>query len=196
MPSGRCIGRFVGYASPRSGQQILERLDRKGWISYSNGTITLRAIPSDDVGEKTIEVPLLGAVACGLPTLAEQQPEALIEVSTKLAPPGHPHFLLRARGNSMNRSGINDGDLVLVRQQPTAEQGDRVVVLLNDEATIKHFRRQGNVVALLPSSTEKSFKPIFVASDVLIQGVVVATLPRNLWSVNSTDTKLTTAEAS
>lgn len=134
------------------------------------------------MSERTVEVPLVGSVACGLPSLAEQDPEAMIEVSTKIARPGHTYFLLRAKGKSMNKSGINDGDLVLVRQQATAKENDKVVALINDSATIKHFHRQGNVVILRPNSTDKKEqKPIVLSDEFLIQGVVFATFPTNLY---------------
>lgn len=133
------------------------------------------------MGEQTIEIPLVGSVACGLPSLAEQTPEALIQVSTKIARPGHSYFLLRAKGTSMNKSGIDDGDLVLVRQQPLAEDGDKVVALVNDDATIKHFHRQRDVIVLKPNSSEARHKPIVLSDQFLVQGVVVATLPSNLY---------------
>jgi repressor LexA len=180
-PSLREIGRAIGYASPRSVQLMLERLQRRGLLSYSKGAIRLSTRAAVAQAEQTVEVPLVGAVACGLPSLAEQDPEAMIEVSTRIARPGHTYFLLRARGTSMNRSGINDGDLVLVRQQPTADDGERVVALINDEAAIKHFHREGNVVVLRPNSTDKSQKPIVLSDEFMIQGVVVATLPANLY---------------
>jgi len=180
-PSLREIGRAVGYASPRSVQLLLARLGKQGLLSYSNGVIRLslrkRALPE----VQTVDVPLVGSVACGLPSLAEQDPEAMIGVSTRIARPGHSYFLLRARGTSMNRSGISDGDLVLVRQQPTADDGERVVALINDEATIKHFYQHADLVVLKPNSSDKSQAPIVLSDDLMIQGVVVATLPRNLY---------------
>jgi repressor LexA len=180
-PSLREVGGVIGYASPRSVQLMLERLRKRGLLSYSNGVIKLSPRGASQVAEQTVEVPLVGAVACGLPSLAEQDPEALIGVSTRIARPGYTYFILRARGTSMNRSGINDGDLVLIRQQPTAEDGEKVVALINDEATIKHFHRQGDFVILRPSSTDKSHTSIVLSDDLTIQGVVVAALPGNLY---------------
>jgi repressor LexA len=178
-PSLREIGRAVGYGSPRSVQLMLERIQRRGLLSISGGVFKLTGTQAK-FPERTVAVPLVGSVACGLPTLAEQDPEAVIEISTKIAKPGHRYFLLRARGKSMNKSGINDKDLVLVRQQPTAEEDDCVVALINDEATIKHFHRRGGLVVLQPNSTDKTIRPIVLAEDFMIQGVVVATLPSSL----------------
>jgi len=80
----------------------------------------------------------------------------------------------------MNKSGIGDGDLVLVRQQMTAEEGEKVVALINDEATIKHFHREDDLIVLKPSSTDKKHKPIVLSDEFMIQGVVVTTLPANV----------------
>jgi repressor LexA len=77
----------------------------------------------------------------------------------------------------MDLAGIRDGDLVLVRQQPVAENGQKVVALIDDEATLKEFRRKQQVVALMPRSRNKDHKPILLSSDFQVQGVVVATIP-------------------
>lgn len=176
-PSLREIARAVGYASPRSVQQMLGRLQDKGLLSYQHGAIRLVQQTTPAVSEDTVSVPLVGSAACGLPAWAEEDVEAVVEVSTKLARPGHKYFLLRAKGESMNRSGINDGDLVLVRQQPVAQNGDKVVALIGNEATIKHFHRDRGFVILKPSSTDPRFQPIVLSEDFLIQGVVVNTIP-------------------
>jgi repressor LexA len=180
-PSLREIGRGVGYASPRSVQLMLKRLQSRGLLAYSNGVIRLSTKKARSTATETVDVPLVGSVACGLPSLAEQDYEAMVGISTQIARPGNTYFLLRAVGTSMNRSGIKDGDLVLVRQQPTADEGDRIVALINGEATIKHFHRQGHFVILRPNSTDKAHAPIVLSDDLTIQGVVAATLPGNLY---------------
>ena len=80
--------------------------------------------------------------------------------------------MLRAFGDSMNKAGINDGDLVLVRQQQTAENGDKVVALIDDEATIKEFHHEGDMIILKPQSTNSKHRPIILTWDFKIQGVV------------------------
>ncbi|MFA5897636.1 MAG: transcriptional repressor LexA [Hyphomicrobium sp.] len=182
-PSLREIGKHVGYSSPRSVQLMLERLERRGLLKRIDGVIRLSvsSLKSTAAAERVVDVPLVGSVACGMPSLAEQDPEALIPVSTKLARPGGIYFLLRARGTSMNRAGIQPDDLVLVRQQPTASNGDKVVALINDDATIKRFYRERGLVVLRPDSTDKSHKPIVLTEDFSIQGVVAATLPSNIY---------------
>jgi len=135
------------------------------------------SLPDND-GERTINVPVVGKVSCGMPVLAEENIEDTIPVSKKLAYPPYNYFLLRAKGDSMNRAGINDGDMVLIRQQNSARNGDRVVALIDDEATIKEFSASGNTVVLRPRSTNNEHKPIILTRDFVIQGVVVSTIPK------------------
>lgn len=180
-PSLREIGRAIGYVSPRSVQLMLKRLQDRGLLSYEDGVIKLSPRKTPTMSEQTVNVPLVGSVACGLPSLAEQDIEALIPVSTRIARPGHRYFLLRAVGTSMNKSGINDGDLALVRQQPSASDGEKVVALINDEATIKHLHHEEGVIVLKPNSTDPSHKPIVLSDEFIIQGVVAATLPANVY---------------
>lgn len=180
-PSLREIGRAIGYESPRSVQLMLIRLEKRGLLSCVNGVIKLSPKKVPEPGERTVDVPLVGSVACGIPSLAEQEPEVIIQISTKLAKPGHRYFLLRATGTSMNKSCINDGDLVLVRQCNIANEGDMVVALINDEVTIKHFHRDGDIIILRPNSTDSIHRPIIVTEELIIQGVVVKAFPADLY---------------
>jgi len=177
-PSLRAIGKVVEYKSPRSVQQMLERLNDRGLLVYKNGEITL-SVDAGAATPHTVDVPVIGSVECGLPSLAEQEPDGWVRVSTRIASPGHTYFLLRARGTSMNNAHIpiNPGELVLVRQQAHARHSDLVVALIDNEATIKEFSRQGVHVVLRPRSTDPEHKPIVVTDDLVIQGVVVASLP-------------------
>ncbi len=179
-PSLREIASAVGYRSHRSVQLMLQRLASQGLISYVGGVVKL-SVGNVPAPEQTVDVPLVGSVACGTPSLAEQVPEALIEISTRIARSGYTYFLLRADGTSMNKSGINNGDLLLIRQQSTADENEKVVALINDNATVKHFHREGDVIVLRPNSTYKKHQPIVLSEDFLIQGVVVAVLPENIY---------------
>jgi repressor LexA len=176
-PSLRKIGEVVGYSSPRSVQLMLERLSKRELLSYKNGKVELLHKNAPVMTERTVRVPLVGRAACGLPTLAEQDIETYLDISTKIARSGRPYFLLRAQGDSMDKAGINDGDLVLVRQQPTAEEGEIVVALINDSATIKHFHRENGLVVLKPNSSDKTITPIILSDEFIIQGVVVQAIP-------------------
>lgn len=178
-PSVRQLCEEFGYRSPRSAFLLINQLIEKRWLSRrADGSLQLlRDLESNVSHARTVNVPLVGAIPCGTPMLAEENIEAHIPVSEQLARPGAKYFLLRAQGNSMDRAGINEGDLLLVRQQPTAAEGDKVVALINDEATVKEFHRGVNAVVLKPKSSDKNHKPIILTDDFIIQGVVVSVLP-------------------
>jgi len=123
-------------------------------------------------------VPLVGTISCGIPVLAEENVEAIIPVSIKLARPPEKYFLLRAKGDSMNQAGINDGELLLIRHQTTARNGDIVAALIDGEATVKEFHAAGEIVVLKPHSKNKKHQPIVLTKDFQIQGVVVTAIPK------------------
>ncbi|WP_246073371.1 transcriptional repressor LexA [Formosa sediminum] len=120
----------------------------------------------------TVNIPLIGAVACGLPTFAEEHIEAQIPIATQLVKNPSDYFLLRATGDSMNTKGIDSGDLLLIKRQQTAETGDLVLALIDDEATVKEFRHNGSTIVLKPHSTNTKHQPIILTTDFKIQGVV------------------------
>lgn len=179
-PSVRDLAAELGFSSPRSAALIIDRLIELGYVKRrdEDRALQLLRMPANTQDRaSTIEVPLVGSAPCGAPLLAQENLEAMIPVSTALARPGQRYFLLRAAGDSMTEVGIDDGALVLVRQQQTAETGDVVVALINDEATIKELRRSRDAVVLTPRSKNRSHKPIVLTHDFQVQGVVVATLP-------------------
>ena len=178
-PSVREVQRDLGYSSPRSAAKLLTQLEELGLLKRrANKQLqVLQGLPEDRAHARTILVPLVGSAPCGSPLLAEQNIEAMIPVSVSIARPPARYFILRANGDSMNLAGIADGDLVLVRQQSSAEEGDRVVALIDDEATIKVFRRSADAVALVPRSKNSRHLPIYLTTNFQIQGVVKATLP-------------------
>lgn len=178
-PSVRQLQRLLGYRSPRSAADILDQLAERNIIRRrAGGKLQLLEHPdSDQQHARTVDVPLVGSVACGTPILTEENIEAKLPVSIRLARPPHRYFILRAVGDSMDAAGIKDRDLVLVRQQPVAENGDRVVALIDNEATIKLFRRSSDAVVLAPRSRNDKHRPIVLTEDFVIQGVVIATIP-------------------
>lgn len=173
-PSVRELMRELRYKSPRSVQDLLKKLEDKKIIRRTKtGNIQLKNDPeSTSSHAQTISVPIVGTVSCGSPIWAEENIEGYVAVSTSIVKTGSKYFLLRASGDSMNMAGINDGDLTLVRQQPTAQNGDKVVALIDDEATIKEYRRAGNSIILQPKSTNTKHSPIILTEDFQIQGVV------------------------
>ncbi len=178
FPSVRELMSELNYKSPRSAAVVIEQLIEKGILKRkTDGNIQFRDIEEDEkVRAQTIDVPLLGSVACGLPILAEENIDAMIPVSIKLAKPPHKYFFLRAKGDSMNEKEINDGDMVLVKQQSTANNGDIVVALIDDEATVKEFSRQGETIILKPRSNNKKHQPIILTRDFQIQGIVITSI--------------------
>jgi len=177
MPSYRELMVSLEFKSPRSSSLMFHRLESKGVLKKKkNGSFQFIDIEEDDEHAQTINIPLVGTVACGAPMLVEENIEAMIPVSNRLAKPNAKYFLLRASGDSMSKAGINNGDLVLVRQQQTAENGDWVVALVDDGVTIKELSISENAVILKPRSTNKSHKPIILDRDFRIQGVVVTVL--------------------
>lgn len=176
-PSVRELMASLGYRSPRSAAVIIGRLINKGILCRrSDGNLRLIKSLDDDGRAQTVDIPLVGNVACGTPILAEENIETMIPVSIKLARSPYRYFLLKASGDSMNEKGINDGDLVLVRQQSTAENGDIVVALIDDEATIKEFQISDKTIVLKPRSTNKQHKPVVLTRDFQIQGVFVTSI--------------------
>lgn len=179
FPSIRELKDSLGYKSSRSAYLLLNELIQKGAVKRKeDGNLQLLNSREDETCHaQTVDIPLVGVVACGIPILAQENVEAMISVSTKLANPSYRYFLLRASGDSMNEAGINHGDLVLVRQQATAENGDIVVALIDDSATIKQYYYMGDTILLKPKSSNSSHKPIVLTSDFLIQGKVMTTIP-------------------
>lgn len=178
-PSVRELMIEMKYKSPRSAAIIINELIEKGFLKKKSDR-TIQLVRDDLTHEhhaRTINVPLVGSVACGVPILAQENTEALIPISIALAKPGGKYFLLRAEGDSMNAVNINSGDLVLIRQQPSADNGNLVVALIDDQATIKEFHLSKGTIVLYPRSKNPKHKPIVLTKDFQIQGIVVATIP-------------------
>lgn len=171
------LGRF---RSPRSVGQFLDALESAGYVERAKGARNVRVLrrPPGVVADRadTVLVPILGHIAAGRPILAAENIEGYISVSTSLARRDSGYFLLRVHGDSMNRAGIQDGDLVLVRQQDTADSGEVVVALIDDDATVKRLRVGRDAIVLEPASTNAAHRPIVLDRNFRIQGVVVSTI--------------------
>ncbi len=168
----------MGYRSPRSAMLLMDELEKNGFLERKpDGGFRMVKDLSTETMARTVLVPLVGNVTCGAPILAEENIEAMIHISTSLIMGTSKHFLLRAIGDSMNDAGINPGDLMLIRQQKVAENGQKIVALIDDEATVKEFQHKGEVVALMPRSKNPKHKPIILERDFQIQGIVIATIP-------------------
>lgn len=179
VPSVRELMKALGYRSPRSALIFIRKLVEKGFLGQkAEGRYRLlKDISNSENVAQTVNIPLVGSVACGLPVFAEENIEAYVPVSTDIAKKSYKYFFLRASGDSMNMAGISDGDLVLIRQQSTAENGDLVVALIDNEATIKQFFRSKDAVILKPKSSNPIHTPIVLTNNFLVQGVVVLSIP-------------------
>lgn len=120
-----------------------------------------------------VSIPLVGSAPCGNPLLGEENIEDYIEVEKSKIKPGVRYFIVRAEGDSMNKAGINEGDLVLCRFSEKGETGDRVVALLQGEnVTIKYYDKKDGRRILLPKSTNPKHEPIVPEEGDIVQGVV------------------------
>lgn len=148
----------------------MKALRRKGLLDHVEGTGRSWR-PTEPVGKTARRVPIVGQVAAGLPIFAEENVEGWLTVDD--AHPSHPLFALRVRGDSMVDAGILDGDLVVVRQQDSASDGDIVVALVNDEeATVKKLRRDGGRVHLV--AMNPAYEPIVLGGEqVRVLGKVI-----------------------
>lgn len=125
-----------------------------------------------------INIPLFDSAGCGELMYADPTVQEMIPVKSELMSKGSKYFVLRTSGDSMNLAGINDGDLVLCRKDYHPEEGNNVVALIGDDATIKEYRRENGVVVLKPKSSNPKHKPLrFTNGDeIKVQGVVVCVL--------------------
>lgn len=189
-PTVREIGEVVGLASPSSVAHQLKQLEAKGFLRKDPNLP--RALVVSDTGlaelgdefssplEDNVNdhrptaayVPLVGRIAAGGPILAEQAVETVFPLPKELVGDGEL-FLLKVVGESMIEAAICDGDYVVVRHQNTAEQGDIVAALLEDEATVKTFKKKDGHVWLMPHNP--AFEPI-PGDEALILGKVVSVL--------------------
>lgn len=177
IPSVRELMQVMGYKSPRSAMLLMAELEENGFLERkADGSYKMVKDLSTNETARTVAVPLVGSISCGGALLADENVEAYIPVSTSLVKPGYKYFLLRAVGDSMNEAGINPDDLVLVRQQSTAENGQRVVALIDDDATLKEFQHKGNVIALVPRSSNPKHKPIILERNFQVQGVIITSI--------------------
>lgn len=178
--------------STRTVLRYLRWLEEEGDIRRWRGARGIQPLRAPGSGIDTIPVPLVGEAPAGPLMIAEQNIEGAVRLPKEfLKPSTMRYFLLRVRGSSMNRASvpggrIEEGDLVLVRQQSTADPGDVVVALIDGEATIKHLMRAPGYWVLKPESTKRQHQPIVVGRDFRVQGVVCRVLKKGTGIVNLT----------
>ena len=185
-PTRNELSRHFGFRSPNAAESHLRALQHKNMIRIEAGRsrgITLTALSRSYLPPSTTlrsPLPLVGRVAAGSPVLAQEN----IEDEYKLDPAlfsSRPDYLLRVEGDSMRDAGILDGDLLAVHRTPEAQNGQIVVARLDDEVTVKRFKRNGYQVSLLPENP--AFQPIRVdlrQQELVIEGLGVGVIRPHL----------------
>jgi len=169
-PSVREIGSAVGLKSTSSVQANLDALEDAGYIVRD--PLLKRSIRIPGLSDIVEHVPLVGTVTAGVPILAVEQIETYLPFSGEFVR-GRELFALRVRGDSMFDAGIFDGDIVFVEKTPVAANGEIIVALLEDEATVKRFYKENGRYRLQPENDE--YEPIIV-NEVIVLGKVVASI--------------------
>jgi repressor LexA len=178
-PSVRDIGSAVGLSSSSTVHSHLSALEAKGLIRRDpSKPRALEVLDFRDTSRgaglsHVHAVPLVGQVAAGAPILAAENIEATIPLPDELA--DDTNFILRVKGDSMIEAGIFDGDYLVIRQQQTADNGDIVVAMMDEEATVKTFYREAGRIRLQPENA--TMEPIY-STDVTILGKVVSLFRR------------------
>lgn len=179
-PTVRELQKKIGCSAPMGVVSHLKALENKGYIRRLPGKARGIVLVANEKGkspEEMVQVPLVGNVACGMPIWAEEMIEEWIPLSTKLVGHTQDVFMLRAKGDSMDLAGIDDGDFIVFRKQNTALPGEKVVVLIGNEATVKRVRFEKNKVVFEPMSSNKEHKPIIPSPGTfMIQGKVIGVI--------------------
>lgn len=188
-PTVREICAEIGLSSPSTVHVHLKALEEKGYIERDPLKSRSIMLKQNDQGQpvgrseanvlspsfsKTIDVPLVGNVAAGEPILAEENITETMSLPIDIVGDS-ASFMLSVRGESMIEAGINDGDYVVVKQQQTANNGDIVVAIIEDGATVKTFYKESNHIRLQPENS--TMEPIIV-TNCAIAGKVVAVFRR------------------
>jgi repressor LexA len=179
-PTRSELSTHFGFKSPNAAEAHLRALQKKAVIHIERGVsrgISLLPLAMAELpGNNNPPLPLVGRVAAGSPILAQENIEDEYRVDPGLFP-HKPHYLLRVQGMSMQDAGILDGDLLAVHRTPEARNGQIVVARLDDEVTVKRFRRRGHMVQLIPENID--FEPISVdlrEQELAIEGLGVGVI--------------------
>jgi repressor LexA len=185
-PTVREIGEHLGIRSTNGVADHLKALKKKGYlVSRDMKSRTLTPVHKSEGptvvatmmgrSERSVAVPILGRVAAGEPILAEEQAQGSVVVDSLLLGDGRKVFALKVVGESMIEDGIFDGDYIFVKKRDSADAGDIVVVIIDNEATVKRFYPEGERVRLQPANAQ--MQPIYVHKrdfkNIQIIGVVV-----------------------
>lgn len=176
-PSVREIGQALGLTSSSTVHSHLSALEKKGYLRRDPSKPRALEVLRDEheiPAKKVVPIPIVGRVTAGQPILAQQNIEDYFPLPVEFVRSDEA-FILYVRGDSMIDAGIYDGDMLVVRRQPTAKDRDIVVARIEDEATVKRFFREDGRIRLQPENPRMD--PIYVR-DVAIEGVAVAVIRR------------------
>jgi len=173
-PSVREIGEAVGLSSTSTVHGHLRRLEKKGLLHRDAMKPRAMGLSKDLTASRSKDaqicsLPVVGRVAAGQPILAEESIEDVLSLPASFVGEGS-HFVLRVRGESMIQAGILNDDYIVVRKQPDANNGDIVVAMIEDEATVKRFFKENGHFRLQPEND--NMKPIIVPSVVILGKVI------------------------
>jgi repressor LexA len=175
-PSLRDICEHFGIKGPKNARKHLEAIERKGFIKRSPNIS--RAIEVFSPAKNAVSVPIAGRVKAGPPHLAVEDIQGHVTLDSRFFRPAGA-FLLKVEGESMTGASMDDGDYILVRPQKVASNGDIVVAMLDDEATVKRFSKKGDSITLKPENP--TMAPIRVKEgkrDFTIIGKVISVIKR------------------
>ena len=167
VPSQAEIGRHFGYKSPNATRQNLKLIEKKGYIKLLPGVARGIRLLKRNPSRTAHSVPLIGRIAAGYPTLAEQNVEDWIQVPRCLFPKVNGRFALRVEGDSMMGAGILDGDFAVIRKQPTAESGTIAAVRIGSEATLKRIDHHSGGLRL--KAEHPQFEEVEIVSDLGVE---------------------------
>ncbi|MDY0248833.1 MAG: transcriptional repressor LexA [Pseudomonas sp.] len=181
-PTRAEIAKELGFKSPNAAEDHLKALSRKGVIEMipgaSRGLKIIESMDDAELAANDNELPIIGRVAAGEPILAQQHIESSCAVSPDLFRP-RADYLLQVRGMSMKDIGILDGDLLAVHITNEARNGQVIVARIDDDVTVKRYKREGSTVWLLPENSD--FEPIKVdlkTQNLTIEGLSVGVIRR------------------
>lgn len=170
-PSVREICSAVGIKSTSTVHANLEKLEKMGHIRRDPTKPRAIEILDNSINQREmINLPIIGSVAAGLPILATENIEGHFPVPMDLYTTNNEMFILNVKGDSMIECGINDGDYLIVEQRNTAKNGEIIVALIDDNATVKRFYKEANHIRLQPENS--TMEPIIV-DDCQILGKAV-----------------------
>lgn len=176
-PSVREIGKALNIKSTSSVHSYLHRLTEFGYISMEDGVCRSMCLLKEDnniipmpLRNDLVDIPIVGQVAAGAPIFATENIEDTFTIPASYAS-DTVSFMLRVKGESMIEAGILDGDLILVKQQNTANDGDMVVAIIEDEATVKTYYLESDHIRLQPEN--ENMDPILIYGDIIIAGKVI-----------------------